>query len=101
MLRSRPASATSKSPAGEAWRTHFEEAAKAAKREGQKRGGETAGRGRPKQLGANFVPSYDPMANKAATQIAATVGLSRPTYVKVASIVEAAREAACGPIRVP
>lgn len=62
-------------------------AAKERKREGQKQGGKTAGRGRRK-LGGNFPPSK----SKCRDKVARAVGVSSPTLRRAAEIVQAAKD---------
>jgi hypothetical protein len=60
-----------------------EELARAAQVKGGATGGKTAGRGRPKdRLGKSFPKPKRDESKRAPSQVAAAVGMSRPTYGK-------------------
>ena len=65
-----------------------------AKLEGRKKGGEIAGRGRPKEDGTEKVKrklrSTNRAVNKTSSQVAEAVGMKPRTYEKAAAVVEAA-----------
>jgi ParB family chromosome partitioning protein len=63
--------------------------ARKRQQEGRKKGGKTAGRGRPKQDGANLAPTNG-TADKTRDKVAEAVGMGHTSYQKAKAVAEAA-----------